>query len=263
MTNIQKTALKEVSMELQNMPHCEFVKVFNNTEPLPEIIEHINAVKGKAYANRKSADKRPESDFYATPGYLVSKLNEVIRETYSDAAVNLCDSFSNPFEVLEPAEGNGVITNKLNGWRLKKGFVQCNVTSHDIRTDGVDFLDYKPEKRFSMVITNPPFSLFDNFVKKAKETAPIVIMIGKMNFFGAYRRAETWEHLKHVYVFNRQVDYRSPERDDGKFYCGNLVTGWFVWDMSWTNSWWKQSILNVQNGVLHRGRYKIIYKENE
>ena len=96
--------------------------------------------------------------------------------------------------------------------------------------------------------------MFDEFVTKAKEVARFVIFIGKTNFFGAYQRCKKgiWNHLEFVSVFNRQVDYRSPARKDGKFQCGNLVTGWFFWNRNWKSNYWETSIMDVQNGVVNK-----------
>ncbi len=73
-------------------------------------------------------------------------------------------------------------------------------------------------------------------------------MIGKTNFFGAYKRNKNgvWKHLKKVYVFNRQVDYRTPYRKDGHFHVGNLITGWFCFDLSWSKKYWHTEIMDIQ-----------------
>ena len=40
------------------------------------------------------------------------------------------------------------------------------------------------------------------------------------------RENETWKHLKSLYVLSRQIDYRTPLREDGALCVGNLITGW-------------------------------------
>ena len=183
--------------------------------------------KGKNYANRKPLDQRPEADFYGTPISLVWEL----------AKTGVLDKMSTP--IYEPASGEGAIAHTLKDM----GF---SVIEDDIRTTGKDFLQY--EEKHGCIVTNPPFSLFDDFVMKAKEVSPLVIMIAKTNFFGAYKRNETgvWKNLREVHIFNRQVDYRSPKRKDGLFHVGNLITGWFVWDRDWKEDYWKTHIMDVQ-----------------
>ena len=185
---------------------------------------------GKAYANRKQEKERPESDFYPTPKSLTWNLLELHEFGRNDV-------------IWEPACGNGAISNELP----KFGYENYRATDLNM---GVDFLKTNKEEVYvNHIITNPPFSLFDEFVLKAKELVTSKIaFIGKVNFFGATGRQKKgiWKNLSNVYIFDRQVDYRTPERDDGLFHVGNLVTGWFIWDMNWKEDWWKTSIISVQ-----------------
>lgn len=182
---------------------------------------------GKNYANRKPVAERPESDFYATPRSLIKELC-------------LLEPVPKNSLIYEPASGNKVLVQEL----AENGYY--NVVDDDIRTTGKDFLQCK--EHYDVIWTNPPFSLFDEFVLKAKECADTVIFIGKTNFFGAYQRWQNgvWKNLKHVYIFNRQVDYRTSTRYDGLFHVGNLITGWFIWDKSWKEDYWTTSVMDVQ-----------------
>jgi hypothetical protein len=193
-------------------------------------------MKGKAYANRKKKKDRPESDYYGTPKSCIYVLKE---------QTNILNDIK---KVYEPACGKYRLSRALNEIGIE---TICN----DIITTKVDFL--KDNDRKDIIITNPPFSLFDEFVMQARKVSNKWIFIAKSNFFGAYKRNKNgiWKNLKYVYIFNRQIDYRSPYRKDGKFYCGNLITGWFIWDKNWNKPYWKQSILDVQDYV--------IYKENK
>ena len=182
--------------------------------------------KGKAYANRKPVRERPESDSYSTPRSLTWLIDDL----------GLLDKSK---IVYEPAAGAGEMAKAL----VQRGY---RVKWDDLHKTKKDFL--KCPRTYPQVCMNPPFSLFDEFVMKAKEVAPLVVSIAKTNFLGAYKRSQTgvWEHLKFMYVFNRQIDYRSLPNKDGLFCVGNLITGIFVWDRSWNKDWWKTSIVNVQ-----------------
>jgi hypothetical protein len=195
---------------------------------------------GKAYANRKKVEDRPESDFYQTPRPLTWELLKLNEFDYGKT-------------VLEPACGDLAIYNEIEG--CFKDIIYFDKNRVNGILSNIDFLDLDPNRmKWDYIITNPPFSLFDEFVMKAKEIArEKFAFIGKTNFFGAYKRYKNgiWKHLKHVYVFNRQVDYRYF-REDNKLICGNLITGWFIWDMNWNESWWKTSIIDVQKYVLNK-----------
>jgi hypothetical protein len=34
--------------------------------------------------------------------------------------------------------------------------------------------------------------------------------------------------------------------------AGNLITGWFIWDMNWKEDYWYTSIIDVQKYMLKR-----------
>lgn len=169
---------------------------------------------GKAYANRKT--DRPEGDFYPTPRSLVW------------AAAHLIDAeFPLDETILEPCSGDGAISDELK-------HLKYNVRTNDLFRDGVDYLTTPFHEKY--VITNPPFSLWDEFVCKAKLECDKLLIIGRLNYFGTAARLKTgmWDNLKSVHCFNRYVDYRTDARDDGMFNVGAMATAWFLWDMSHT-----------------------------
>lgn len=167
---------------------------------------------GKNFANKKSIELRPKNDFYETP---VSLTWELLKT----------DVLKGVKTILEPCCGKYQISKPLE----EAGF---KVTSEDI-CYGQDFLKTKHQKgEFDAIVSNPPFSNFDEIVLKAKEICNLVVVIGKVTMFGAHNRNVSgfWNGLKDVYIFDRQVEYRTPHRDDGKFLVGMLVSGWFVFD---------------------------------
>lgn len=171
---------------------------------------------GKAYANKKTSEERNKNDYYPTPKVLVVELEKL----------NLIKKTDN---VLEPCCGEA---KQISGYFNSLGY---NFEEKDL-IYGNDFLkdDYFT-KHYDFVVTNPPFSLWDKFVEKSKRIADNVIMIGRTNYFGAYNRYRNglWNHLKTVYIFDRQIAYDRFDEDEMKFKCGCLVTAWFHWDMNY------------------------------
>lgn len=182
---------------------------------------------GKAYANRKKLSERPEADFYSTPYSLTWEL------------LNTGEFSDKQKIVYEPACGSFAISSQLE----KAGFT---VICDDIRTTNKDFLTCSIH--YDYLITNPPFSLFDEFVMKAKECSDKFAFILKTNFLGATGRREKgiWKSLKSLYIFDRQIDYRSPLLLSGEVCVGNLITGWGVWDKTWNEDYFMTRVLNVQ-----------------
>lgn len=184
---------------------------------------------------KKKSDKNKtghKQDFYPTPLPLIWELLKT-------------KELDNSHIILDPCCGTHAIDNEL-----KKSKRFDKVIGKDI-IYGDNFLksDYKYGK-YDTVVMNPPFELFDDFLIKAKETSPRVITIGKTDLFSAYQRFQNglWEHLKHIYIFDRKVDYSNTELSE-KITCGMMTTAWFVFDESWDKSWWKTSIIDVQEYV--------------
>lgn len=105
-------------------------------------------MKGKAYANRKSKLLRPKNDLYETPGCLVEEL-------INTGILDDCKT------ILEPSCGNYAITNVLLSHNKQ-------VDSRDIMY-GNDFLQEENHKYYDAIVMNPPFTLWDNFLQKAKK----------------------------------------------------------------------------------------------
>ena len=171
---------------------------------------------GKAYANKKNLDNRNKNDYYPTPKCLVVELEKLNLIKKTD-------------KVLECACGEAKnISRYFNS--LGYDFEEKDLIF------GNDFLmdDYS-NKHYDAIVTNPPFSLWDAFVEKAKNIANDVIMIGRTNYFGAYNRYRNglWNHLKTVYIFDRQIAYDRFDENEMKFKCGCLVTAWFHWNIEY------------------------------
>lgn len=197
---------------------------------------------GRDYMARKSKD-----DMYETPYILTRKLMEL-------------EIFNLDKYVGEVACGKGAIVDILKEYFSVVDFYDKYISFSDGITK--DFL--KENKKYDIIITNPPFSLFDAFVMKAKEVVKDKFaFIARTNYFGAYKRNENgiWKHLREIHIFNRMVDYRYPLREDGKFYCGGIVTGWFIWDMSWNKNYWKTYIMDVQEYAISGKQEKIMEDE--
>lgn len=173
---------------------------------------------GKPYASRKPMWEHPESDFYETPYSLIWEL------------ANHTDELKGFSKFRDPCCGKHNIKTSLESSSLDKIF---DVSEDDLSINGYDFLD--DESKHGFIISNPPFSLFDEFVFHAKAVSEKVAFIGRPDAFGAYKRndAGLWKNLKSCYIFDRKVDYRTPHREDGLFHVGAMVTCWLIWDMSY------------------------------
>lgn len=167
--------------------------------------------KGKSYRQRKNR----KSDNYYTPFCLTRELLE--REKFEGS-------------ILEPASGTGAIIKVL----LEEGY---NPDFYDIN-DGTNFLEEK--ESYDNIITNPPFSLANEFILKAKELYNSKIaMLLPLNYLHGQTRyeLEIFKQLKKVYIFTRYPMLTDTIREDGMIEkTGMQVYAWYVWSKSWQAS---------------------------
>ena len=198
-------------------------------------------MKGKNFANRKPENKRPLNDFYETP-YCMTE--ELLNSQFSIFNEQIKDKI-----ILDPCCGKYAIGNVLR----EKKIADYNKLIEKDLIYGNDFLkeDYED---VDVVIMNPPFKLFDDFVKKAKSISKIVCCIGKVTFFGAHKRNidGLWKNLEYVLIFDRQIAFNKPLRKDRKVECGMLVSAWFIWNKDYAGLP-KISMLDMQKYILNKG----------
>ena len=167
--------------------------------------------KGKNFSANNAKGQRKKSDFYETPYSITSHLLEV-------------EDFDKSLTVCEPACGAGAISNIL-----KKHW--DNVVAYDIEKDFL--LEYG---NYDYIITNPPFSIAYEFVKKAKRIAtkkfafllPLSYLHGKKRYDDIYM--DKTYGLKKIYVFTRYPMLGEPLRDDGKYNTGMMVYAWYIFE---------------------------------
>ena len=195
-------------------------------------------MKGKAYANRKPESERPDNDFYETKSCMVIELIE--SGLFFPPGLEM--------RIFDPCCGKYAIGNVL------RDYGYTNIAEKDIMY-GYDFLEkddkgnYKDLTKYDIIIMNPPFKLFDEFVKKAKLQAKYVYCIGKPNFFGAHNRNVNglWKGLKWCVIFDRMIAFDKPEVD-GKCDVGMIVSCWFMWDWEYDRPAWIK-ILDMQKYI--------------
>ena len=173
--------------------------------------------KGKNFSANNAQGQRKKSDFYETPYSMTSHLLRV-------------EEFDKSLTVCEPACGAGAISNIL-----KKHW--DNVIAYDIEKDFL--LEYG---NYDYIITNPPFSIAYEFVKKAKRIAtkkfafllPLSYLHGKKRYDDIYM--DKTYGLKKVYVFTRYPMLGEPLRDDGKYNTGMMVYAWYIFENHFSGS---------------------------
>ena len=177
----------------------------------------IKRLGGGQIAGGNPVRGRVENDFYATPPIAVEKLLE--KEKFKG-------------NILEPACGMGHISEVL-----KKYYPE--VISFDIVDRGYgeqqDFFTFT--KNVDNIITNPPFSLFEEFADHSLTLARNkVCLFGKLQALEGQKRSLFLEHspLRTVYVFRKRVNpmRNGEDRDEnGKKWASTIAFAWYVWEI--------------------------------
>lgn len=140
-------------------------------------------------------------------------------------------------EWLEPCAGTGAIIRAVNRSDVRwyanelrthqcldalERAVQPEFLGGTIRT-GSDFLIWRPGRTFSVVITNPPYSLALEFVQHAFGMAPFVLMLLRLNWLASHRRSGFLrDHMPDCYVLPNRPSFTEAGADATEY-------AWMVW----------------------------------
>ena len=138
-------------------------------------------------------------------------------------AINPLIPFLNKDEVVwECASGNGNLTEAF----FKEGF---NVVATDIR-EGIDFLKEIPEQKFDCIITNPPFSLKQEFLQRCYELGKPFALLLPLTTFETKKRQELFKKYGlQVIFFDKRINFETPS---GKGSGSWFATAWFTWGLN-------------------------------
>ena len=168
-------------------------------------------MKGKNFSANNTNGKRKKSDFYETP-YSLTRLLLEKEKLYGT--------------ILEPACGELAIVKVLkeNGYQ---------VDFSDLEND---FLEQN--KKYTTIITNPPFSLAYEFIQKAKTLSEIFYFLLPLSYLHGKKRYDniyTDESFKleKIYVFTRYPLLGEKLREDGKHNTGMMVYAWYKWNKNY------------------------------
>lgn len=169
-------------------------------------------------------EREKKKDYYVTP---VNKILEFIDEivVYEE------DIFEGV--ILDPTSG-GDLNHLMSYPEALKRCGYTNVKTIDIREDSLaelkaDYLTYKLPYKPHTIITNPPFNIAEQIIKKSLNDVEIggyVVMLLRLNFFGGKARMKFWNEVglpKYAFVHHRRLSFT----DDGN--TDSIEYAHFVW----------------------------------
>jgi hypothetical protein len=161
-------------------------------------------------------------------------------ETPPEATLALLRAEKLPRFIWEPACGRGAIVNILRA--AGHDVVATDLVNYSAPITppgyfGIDFLmERKAPEGTEAIITNPPFKLADEFVARALELCPRVIMLLRLAFLESERRCGILEDrgLARVHVFRDRLPRMHRDGWDGPRASSTTAYAWFVWDRAHT-----------------------------
>lgn len=136
------------------------------------------------YCDRSMLPERREWDYYPTPV-------ETVRSILSRLEMN-------PGMVLDPGPGSGVWGGEIiRRWpqAILYGAEAQALTPHPAYSQWttVDFLDYRPEVEFDLVVGNPPYAQAEMFVRKSLKLCRadgVVVFLLRLAFLEGQKRRD-------------------------------------------------------------------------
>lgn len=178
----------------------------------------VAAPKARTILGNPDNANRAEDDFYTTPAVAVERLLEV-------------EQFSG--QIYEPACGTGSISRVLEQRFGEHRVFSSDLIDRGFGVVGVDFLQGEAGGGFANVITNPPFSLAQQFAERAlQEARHKVALLLRLQFLEGAKRKAFFERtpLARVWVFSGRI---SCHRNGDESKTGGMMAhAWFVWDKS-------------------------------
>ena len=188
-----------------------------------------NILQGAKLAGGNPENSRVENDYYATNPKALNMLLDV-----------------HPIKgsCLEPCVGGGHLANVIKN-RVDKDCVCVDLVDRGYPNTIVqDFLVWKSPKKFDCIITNPPYSLGEEFIRKSLSLLKdkgVCAMFLKIQFLEGDKRQSFFKEFppKYIYVFSKRIDIwnngNSVDPKTGKKWANTMCFAWFIWEKNSTS----------------------------
>jgi len=152
---------------------------------------------------------RHKSDYYVTPiNKIVLFLNTFIKDENIDLST---------FDILDPCAGGDIDNPMSYPEAIKIISPNARISTIDIREDSrashhEDYLKSNLLGNSNMIITNPPFNIALEIIKKALyqvNEKGYVIMLLRLNFFGSLSRYNFFQEYmpKYAYIHSKRLSF--------------------------------------------------------
>jgi hypothetical protein len=174
--------------------------------------------------NRSNARDTHISDYYVTPIAPIWQVIEQLKQNNNTKHLFNDDKFNKNLNILDPCAGGDKINPMSYPYALNKYMINSNqLTTLDIREDSLssikgNYLTMEFDKKFDLIITNPPFNIAIDVIRKSFEVANdggIIIMLLRLNFFGTKERKPFFDNNMpvHTFVHHKRISFLKGATD--------------------------------------------------
>lgn len=174
--------------------------------------------------------RRRDYDYYKTP---IKEIEKFLISFHS----NLFIIMGNDVKILDPCAGGSKKDNMSYPQAYKNLGWQNKIDTIDIREDSKadiigDYLNIDCKNKYDIIITNPPFDISLEIIKKALQDVKengYVIMLQRLNFLGSKKRFNFWQENMPNYIF---VHHKRMSFIEGKG-TDSIEYAHYVWQKGW------------------------------
>ena len=184
-----------------------------------------------------SSGGRREHDFYPTDPEATHALMAAIGDGIEGWSVMT----GKPIRFHEPSCGDGAISKVLESYGYD--VLSTDLVDRGYGTGGIDYLTSTETRPF--VITNPPFNLAEDFIKKALDDgAERVWMLLKATYFHAKSRIDLFENtpISRIYPLSWRLDFTGQG-------APTMECAWYEWNKGYKGEPVYGPILKRQNNL--------------
>lgn len=160
----------------------------------------------------------------------LSERRNDLYDTPSEAVYALLKVEALPSMIWEPACGTGNIVKVLREAGHQVFATDLNDRGCPDSFDRIDFL-FPVDCQCGAIVTNPPFQLAEQFVRRALERAPLVVMLLRLAFYESEKRADILEGagLANIHCFANRLPMMHRAGWEGRKANSGMAFAWYVW----------------------------------
>lgn len=184
--------------------------------------------------NRSDARKSHKFDYYQTPEWIIENLFDYLSSSKLNDHKFILSKLKHGSNLDPCAGGSKSETDStMPYFDLVKSRFENSLTTMDIREDSLaeikgDFLSLETEKRYDVIISNPPFNKAEEFIEKSYELLKddgFIIFLLRIGFLGSKKRFDLFSNYqkvsppRYIFLHHKRPSFTSDGGTDSDYYA--------------------------------------------